>query len=42
MPLTRRQFLASSAILSAQTPSPQKPNVLLILADDLAAWMLGC
>lgn len=46
MSLTRRSFLAaSSAPLWAQkkpaAPS-RRPNVVLILADDLASWMVGC
>jgi arylsulfatase A-like enzyme len=46
MSVTRRSFVlgASGAPLLAQprTPAPSRPNILLILADDLAAWMLGC
>lgn len=43
---TRREFLGSGLAL-AGAPSllrarPRRPNILLILADDLAAWMLGC
>jgi choline-sulfatase len=51
-PLHRRDFLlASAATIAAASASAQnkkapstgpKPNVLLIIADDLAAWMLGC
>lgn len=44
--LSRRAFLATSAApLAAQKRTPgaaSRPNILLILADDLAAWMLGC
>jgi len=42
MTLSRRAFLGATgaSLLPAQTAP--KPNVLLILADDLAAWMLGC
>ena len=42
--MKRRRFLASAAApLFAQRPAPPaRPNILLILADDLAAWMLGC
>ena len=42
--INRRRFFASaSAPLLAQRPAPpSRPNILLILADDLAAWMLGC
>jgi arylsulfatase A-like enzyme len=41
--LTRRELLlaAASAPLFAQKAIRQ-PNVVLIVADDLAAWMLGC
>jgi choline-sulfatase len=45
--VTRRSFLAGSAapLVLAQrkdAPAAPPPNVLLILADDLASWMLGC
>lgn len=42
---SRRSFLASSALpLLAQksAPSAPRPNIVLVLADDLASWMLGC
>ncbi len=43
MTLSRRAFLAASgATLLPAQPAAPKPNVLLILADDLASWMLGC
>lgn len=48
MSWTRRSFLASSAAapaLHAQRRSPAtptRPNILLILTDDLPAWALGC
>jgi arylsulfatase A-like enzyme len=43
MYLTRRQLLLSTPIAAyAQTRPQQRPNVLLIVADDLASWMLGC
>ena len=46
MPLARRELLLGSLAfpaLSAQkkTPGPA-PNILLIVAEDLGAWMLGC
>lgn len=50
--LSRRQFLvrstaggtASSAagLLAQRRANPARPNILLIVADDLAAWMCGC
>jgi len=41
--LSRRHILmASGAPLWAQREHPPRPNILLILADDLASWMLGC
>ena len=46
MPLNRRQFLMSAgttgAAMFAASKPVERPNVLFILADDLAAWMLGC
>ena len=49
MGLNRRTFLFGSlaAPLAAQrrgvrNAPPERPNILLIVADDLAAWMLGC
>lgn len=45
MPFSRRVFLGGAAApLFAQkkTEAPRRPNIVLIVADDLAAWMLGC
>jgi arylsulfatase A-like enzyme len=45
VPLSRRSFLAPAvapALLAQKKAAPNRPNILLILADDLAAWMLGC
>lgn len=40
--MKRREFLGSMLAVTAAAQGTAKPNVLLILADDLAAWMLGC
>jgi arylsulfatase A-like enzyme len=45
--LSRRHFLgalAAPALAQKKRPvaASDRPNVLLILADDLGAWMLGC
>jgi len=43
MPLSRRALLAGAApTLAQKKPAARPPNILLIIADDLAAWMLGC
>jgi arylsulfatase A-like enzyme len=46
MPCTRRHFLfgALAAPVCAQKKraAPEPPNILLIVADDLGDWMLGC
>ncbi len=50
MSLTRRRLLAGAATSPlfaqrrerGQAPAGPKPNILLILADDLPAWALGC
>ncbi|MBC7924856.1 MAG: sulfatase-like hydrolase/transferase, partial [Bryobacteraceae bacterium] len=33
---------AASSLYGADKKAPNRPNILLILADDLAAWMTGC
>jgi arylsulfatase A-like enzyme len=42
--ITRRSFLAASAapLVAQRSSAAPPPNIVLILADDLAAWMLGC
>ena len=47
--LNRRTFLQSTSVSAAASAfaqrkdaSPARPNIVLILADDLADWMLGC
>jgi choline-sulfatase len=41
--LNRREFLAATLVAPAAAQrGAARPNILLIVADDLAAWMLGC
>jgi arylsulfatase A-like enzyme len=43
--LTRRHFLlsgATTAFAQKKRRPVTRPNILLIVADDLASWMLGC
>jgi arylsulfatase A-like enzyme len=45
MPLSRRELLAGAAapaLAQQKRAAARPPNILLILCDDLAAWMLGC
>src|SRR5581483_8560008 len=45
MPFTRRHFLLgalSAPLLAQKKRAAEHPNVLLIVADDLGDWMLGC
>jgi len=41
---SRRQFFigAAAPMVAAQRAAEPRPNILLIVADDLAAWMCGC
>jgi arylsulfatase len=42
--LSRRAFLASTsaAILPAQSPKPPRPNIVVIMADDMGFSDIGC
>src|SRR5689334_7971138 len=45
MATSRRHFLLGSIALpaiAAKKPAPDRPNVLLLLADNVPAWVLGC
>ncbi len=45
LPLTRREFLLTTAaapLLAATKTVTAPPNILLIVADGLSAWMCGC
>jgi arylsulfatase A-like enzyme len=46
MPLSRRCFffgsLALPALARTKKPAGERPNIVLILADGLPAWVLGC
>ncbi len=45
MELTRRRLFGSVAapwLLQRRGTSASRPNIVLVLADDLAAWMTGC
>ena len=45
MSFSRRNFLvqaAAPALLAQKKAAPKRPNIVLIIADDLASWMLGC
>jgi arylsulfatase A-like enzyme len=44
MTLSRRHFLYASLVLPAfaAKPTGEQPNIVLILADGVGAWMLGC
>src|ERR1044071_7809908 len=45
MTLSRRRFFFGSLALpalAAKKPAPARPNVVLLIADSLPAWVLGC
>lgn len=45
MQLTRRGLMESIAapfLLQRRAAAPARPNIVLVLADGLGAWMLGC
>ncbi|MGD0579764.1 MAG: sulfatase-like hydrolase/transferase [Bryobacteraceae bacterium] len=49
MNCTRRAFFGSAAtpllartLLAQKSPASPRPNLVLLVAEDLAAWMLGC
>ena len=45
MPFSRRHFLLGSLALpalAAKKPAVERPNVCLLLVDNLPAWMLSC
>jgi arylsulfatase A-like enzyme len=46
MPSTRRHFLfgalAAPVFAQKKHAAPERPNILLIVANDLGDWMLGC
>jgi len=45
MHVSRRHFLFGSLALpavAAKKPAPERPNLVLILADGLPSWVLGC
>jgi choline-sulfatase len=42
MPLTRRQLLAGATAATAFAQASRRPNLLFLLADDHAGYVLGC
>src|SRR5215470_18364 len=43
MTLSRRSFLGSLALPAfAAPPAGEQPNIVLIVADGVGAWLLGC
>src|SRR3954468_13464075 len=44
MTLSRRHFISGSLALpavAAKKPAPDRPNILLLVADNLPQWVLG-
>jgi arylsulfatase A-like enzyme len=42
MRLTRREVLLAAALPAFAKTTSRRPNIVLVVADDLGAWMLGC
>ena len=40
--VSRRDFLRALSVSAAASAQPKRPNILLILADDLGFECLGC
>jgi arylsulfatase A-like enzyme len=42
MRLTRREVLLAAALPAFAKKTLRRPNIVLVAADDIGAWMLGC